>query len=240
MPPVDLNKQLITAAHMGDTRRVVELLALGASVHASDNQPLVLAAGEGSTATVEALLDHGADLHAQADHALSAAARYGQNHTIIFLLARGADVNARYEAALGVAAERGHASTVEILLNHGANGRVSNDFILKEAVGEGRADVAAVLLGRYDYPASLLQQVQATALFMRDRPWREYDAMVAVIASGLQRQALRASQHPSGIMGVFSRLVAACQRASRRVRLRSAPSHPMHAAPVKPRSCHRL
>ncbi len=120
MGPLEKYRELFAATIAGDARKVEKALALGADVHAKDNEALHLAAGNGYSDVVAVLLDCGADLHARKDGALQLAARNGRRETVALLLDRGANIHALNDKALHCAAEYGHRETVALLLDRSA------------------------------------------------------------------------------------------------------------------------
>jgi len=126
-----LNESLLRAAGSGDRERVVELLALGASVDGGDyrdgNSPLMRAAQGGHDEVVRALLSAGSDPTAVSDKemtALSLASFGGRLAVVWTLLDAGADPNRRMEVSgtspLALAVRGGHLAVVRALVKGGA------------------------------------------------------------------------------------------------------------------------
>jgi len=120
-----INKDLITAAFIGDPVMVSEKLDQGADINTrfgdDGSTPLIVAIMSGATGTVKLLLDRGADVNL-------------------------ADSRGRTPVILAVA--EGHSEVVDILLKKGANVHTRTDAgstALMFAVQKGRTDIAELL-----------------------------------------------------------------------------------------------
>lgn len=127
-PEVDmaeLNMSLIAAARDGDVATVQELLAQGASVHASDEQgvtALIAAAYENHLEVAKILIEAGADVNVKDNTQQSAyliPTAYGYFDMLKLTLEAGGDVHSRDSyngTGLIRAADRGHVEIIEELL----------------------------------------------------------------------------------------------------------------------------
>jgi ankyrin repeat protein len=134
-----ISQKLIKASWDGDLDAVMELIALGANVNASNPNfgftALMGASARGYQKIVELLLLHGADITKQDGELKSAlifAASQGHADIVDLLLKKGADINDRELhglSAILLAAYNGYYDVVKILLNHSAN---PNDIFKEE------------------------------------------------------------------------------------------------------------
>lgn len=120
-----MEQALITAAAKGDTASVLELLASGAKIDATNQQgdTAIMAATKGAhVATVEALIAQGADLNRRnhnQDNVLLYASAAGDLAIVQLAIEAGADTtitNRFGGTGLIPAADRGHVNIVEYLL----------------------------------------------------------------------------------------------------------------------------
>lgn len=120
-----MEQALITAAAKGDTTSVLELLASGAKIDATNQQgdTAIMAATKGAhVATVEALIAQGADLNRRnhnQDNVLLYASAAGDLAIVQLAIEAGADTtitNRFGGTGLIPAADRGHVDIVEYLL----------------------------------------------------------------------------------------------------------------------------
>jgi ankyrin repeat protein len=120
-----LNMALIIAAREGEVATVQELLAQGASVHASDTQgvtALIAAAYQDQLEVAELLIEAGADVNVKDDTQQSAyliPTAYGSLDMLKLTLASGGDVHSKDSyngTGLIRAADRGHVEIIAELL----------------------------------------------------------------------------------------------------------------------------
>jgi hypothetical protein len=126
------NSELVVAAACGDLALVRELVASGAEIHVSHDEPLQVAAANGHAETVEYLLEQKADPTADDNEALIEAAKGGYHDVVALLLDHGANVHARKDEPLRLASQfhiqtpgsfnarrrtppDGHAKTIKLL-----------------------------------------------------------------------------------------------------------------------------
>jgi ankyrin repeat protein len=120
-----LNMALIIAAREGEVATVQELLAQGASVHASDTQgvtALIAAAYQDQLEVAELLIEAGADVNVKDDTQQSAyliPTAYGSLDMLKLTLTSGGDVHSKDSyngTGLIRAADRGHVEIIAELL----------------------------------------------------------------------------------------------------------------------------
>ncbi len=123
-----LNRNLLTAASLGDAALVRKLLGAGASPHAADERgrtALLLAIYQRHGEAARALIHAGADVNHKDDQANSAfllAAANGQVELVRLTLSHGADPHStdRYRGtALTAASQHGNPEVVKLLLQAG-------------------------------------------------------------------------------------------------------------------------
>jgi serine/threonine-protein phosphatase 6 regulatory ankyrin repeat subunit B len=158
--PGSVDEQLITAAAIGDTAAVQQLLDKSANIEAKDKYgmtPLHRAAYYGKTDVVKLLLDKGANIEAKdndGETALNRAAMYNFADIVKLLLDHGANVDIRDKngyTALIFAAANGSVDLVKLLLDKGANiGAKDNDgrTALGSAAERGNVDIVKLLLDK--------------------------------------------------------------------------------------------
>lgn len=164
-----LNRNLLTAAALGDATLVRKLLGAGASPHAADERgrtALLLALYQRHGEAARALIHAGADVNHKDDQANSAfllAAASGQVELVRLTLAHGADPHStdRYRGtALTAASQQGSPEVVKLLLQAG----VPVDHV--NALG-WTALLEAIVLGdgsaRYEHVVQLLLDAGADA-----------------------------------------------------------------------------
>ena len=158
------------AINAGDVARVIELLAKGADVNASDlfGTPLHLAAAKGRTGIAVILIDRGADLEAKGEPEgslpLHTAALNGQEEVAALLVERGAKVDARDAAGrtpLMVAASFLKPDVARLLLAKGADPHATDsawgDTPMHYAACSDDTETAALLL-RHDADVNALNR----------------------------------------------------------------------------------
>jgi hypothetical protein len=150
---VKLNRGLIKAAEQGDTEAARALLAVGADVHAWNDDALRQASKNGHAETVRILLTV-VDVHAVRDMALYMAGLWGHTETVKMLLAAGADVHATNDCALRHAAETGHTQIVQLLLAAGADVHADEDYALHIAARNGHSETVKILARHIFAPES--------------------------------------------------------------------------------------
>jgi len=127
-------QQIIDAAKEGDTRRVGQLINLGADVNEMDGggyTALHYAARKGYNEIAELLISNGADIHSikRIGTPLHEACYGGHAYIVKLLLLEKVDVNAVMEygyTPLLYATERGHKEIIKLLVENGAKTNVQD------------------------------------------------------------------------------------------------------------------
>jgi Ankyrin repeats (3 copies)/Ankyrin repeats (many copies) len=162
---------LLESAKLGQSARVKELLAKGASVNTADRRgftPLIWASASGNLATVRQLIESGAGVDRRTNDgftALMLASANGFTEVARALLLRGADVNAARGTvkARQLALERGQSDVATLLEQAEALGTR-----LLRAAAEGN-DTAVRQLLAAGTPVNVTDERGATALMMAAR-----------------------------------------------------------------------
>jgi len=154
----DCDSALHVAIRQMATEASLELIELGASVHAENAKavtPLILASQKGNLTVVQQLWKRGASVQ-QSSHTgstpLIQAAHFGHFQTVKFLLEKGASMekaNNHNTTPLMRAAQEGNVAIVDLLLKHGAEvNRRNNEQMsaLMLASQRGHASVVQLLI----------------------------------------------------------------------------------------------
>jgi hypothetical protein len=136
---------LVVASKIGNLNKVIELINLGANVHADDDAPLRYASRNGHLEVVKYLLSMGADVHAYDDAPLCWASINGHLEVVKYLVSVGADVHADDDMSLRWASRNGHLEVVKYLLSMGADIHAYDDGPLCWASENGHLEVVKYL-----------------------------------------------------------------------------------------------
>jgi cytohesin len=168
--PVNINRQLIAAAEIGDVKTIEELLRAGADVNTKggsyNNTPLIQAASAGKEEAVRLLIEKGADVNAtnQGGYAAMDVAEEEYQDAVLNLLkeARGKKAKpsetiskADSESDLRQAATDGDLDKIRRILKHGVNinARGENGWTaLRCAVFQENLEAVNLLLTRKANP----------------------------------------------------------------------------------------
>ncbi|KAL7057529.1 hypothetical protein AAHC03_016886 [Spirometra sp. Aus1] len=156
----DIGQSLLRAARAGDSKKISDLISLGANVNYTNPTGLTalhLAAKEGHALVVKQLLVNGSDVNAaskKGNTALHIASLAGHQDVVKALLDANANVNCQSLVGftpLYMAAQENHLEVVNLLLNKGANQSLTTEdgfTPLAVALQQGHDRVVATLLER--------------------------------------------------------------------------------------------
>ena len=190
----EADRNLISAASLGDIARVKDSLNSGANVNIKDDNgqtPLYLAANGGYTSVVALLLDRGGDAGATTSAGatpLMVAALRNYTDIVKLLIARKASVDFAAHngsTALMWAAVGGHPEIIKLLLDSGAqvNKKTVEGFTaLHTAISSDRKEAVKLLLEKGADPNSVAGKDQKTPLIFGVE--KGSDDIVGLLISG--------------------------------------------------------